>query len=332
MRLLGLVGDRGVVQLQFVEGVAQVREIVAVDRVDAAKNHGLGIEIPLKRRVRRMRGLGDGLSRARAPDVANARNDETHFARTEHVDLQHLGGANADFFELVVRAGAHHANSGVVVKGPLHDAHGTNDATKLVVVGVEDERLQRCRRVAGRRGYAHDDGVEQRRDTLAGLGRDRQHLVSRDTEYAFELVLTALGVGRGQVDLVENGHDLEVVLKGLVTVGQRLGLNALAGVDEEHRSLAGRQRARDLVAEVHVAGSVDELDQVALVLHSDVLSLDGDAALTLDIHRVEILRAHETRINGPGDLQDPIRERGLAVVDVRNDAQIADFRGIDGGW
>ncbi len=81
-----------------------------------------------------------------------------------------------------------------------------------------------------------------------------------------------------------------------------------------------------------MAGSVDELDQVALVLHPDVLSLDGDAALTLDIHRVEILRAHETRINGPGDLQDPIRERGLAVVDVRNDAQIADFRGIDGGW
>ena len=60
-------------------------------------------------------------------------------------------------------------------------------------------------------------------------------------------------VGRGQVDLVQDREDLEVVLDGLVAVGERLGLDALAGVDEQDRALARRQRARHLVAEVDVA-------------------------------------------------------------------------------
>ena len=74
----------------------------------------------------------------------------------------------------------------------------------------------------------------------------------------------ALGVGRRQVDLVEHGHDLEVVLDGLVAVGQRLRLDPLGGVDQEHRPLAGGQRAGDLVAEVDVAGRVDQVEDVAV--------------------------------------------------------------------
>ena len=48
-----------------------------------------------------------------------------------------------------------------------------------------------------------------------------------------------------------------------VQVGQRLGLDALGGVHHQHRAFAGLQRAADLVAEVHVAGGID---QVQLIL------------------------------------------------------------------
>ena len=74
-----------------------------------------------------------------------------------------------------------------------------------------------------------------------------------ETEHLLDLGGVPLGIGRGQVDLVEGGHDLEVVLDGLVAVGQGLGLDALGGVDEEHRPLAGGQGAAHLVAEVDVA-------------------------------------------------------------------------------
>jgi len=53
--------------------------------------------------------------------------------------------------------------------------------------------------------------------------------------------LRSVRVGCGQVDLVQHGHDLEVVLQRLVAVGQGLGLDALRRVDQEDRPLAGSQ-------------------------------------------------------------------------------------------
>ena len=83
-----------------------------------------------------------------------------------------------------------------------------------------------------------------------------------DTEDLFDLRCAPVRVGRGKVDLVEDGHDLEVVLEGLIAVGQGLGLDPLGGVDQQHRPLAGGQRPADLVAEVDVAGGVDEMEGV----------------------------------------------------------------------
>ena len=73
-----------------------------------------------------------------------------------------------------------------------------------------------------------------------------------------------LGVGVGQVDLVDDGDDRQVVLERQVDVGQRLGLDALGGVDDQQRALAGGEAAADLVGEVDVAGGVDQVELVGL--------------------------------------------------------------------
>jgi hypothetical protein len=114
-----------------------------------------------------------------------------------------------------------------------------------------------------------------------------------------------------------------VVLEGLVGVGQRLGLDPLGGVDEQHHALAGGQAAAHLVAEVDVAGGVDQVDGVALPVHPDVLGLDGDAPLALDVHRVEVLLAHVAGVDRAGQLEDAVRQRRLAVVDVGHDAEVS---------
>ncbi len=114
----------------------------------------------------------------------------------------------------------------------------------------------------------------------------------------------------------------------LVTVGQRLGLDPLGGVDQQDRSLAGGQRPADLVPEVDVARGVDEVEGVVLPADPHVLRLDGDAPLPLDVHRVEVLLSHQPGIDRPGQLQDAVGQRGLAVVDVADDGEIADL--VDG--
>jgi hypothetical protein len=52
--------------------------------------------------------------------------------------------------------------------------------------------------------------------------------------------------------------------------------------------------------------------------------LDGDPLLALEVHRVEHLRGHEALVDGVRHLQQPVRERRLSVVDVRDDAEVAD--------
>jgi len=51
-----------------------------------------------------------------------------------------------------------------------------------------------------------------------------------------------LRVGVGQVDLVDDGNDLEVVLEGLVDIGERLRLDALSRVDDQQCAFARGER------------------------------------------------------------------------------------------
>ena len=64
------------------------------------------------------------------------------------------------------------------------------------------------------------------------------------------------------------------------------------------------------------------------------LRLDGDAALALDVHAVEVLGPHLARVNDTGDLQHPIGQGRLAVIDMRDDAEIPDQlgAGVSGRW
>jgi hypothetical protein len=137
-----------------------------------------------------------------------------------------------------------------------------------------------------------------------------------------------LGVGRGKVDLVEDRNDLQVVVQRQVQIGEGLGFDSLRSVNEQDRPLARRKRARDLVGEIDVAGSVDHVERKRPVgrgpRHADRLRLDRDAALTLDVHAVEILRAHVAICDHAGDLQHAVGQRGLAMVDVGDDAEVAD--------
>ena len=67
-----------------------------------------------------------------------------------------------------------------------------------------------------------------------------------------------------------------------------------------------------------VVGGVDRPRQ------PDRLRLDRDAALTLDVHPVEVLRAHVPGVDETGEIQHPVGQRRLAMVDVGDDAEVAD--------
>jgi len=82
-----------------------------------------------------------------------------------------------------------------------------------------------------------------------------------------------------------------------------------------------------------VPRGVDEVELVGfavvrLVHHADGVGLDGDAALAFEVHDVKHLGLHLASGQRAGQLEEPVGEGGLAMVDVRDDRKVADVTWI----
>ena len=211
----------------------------------------------------------------------------------------------------------------------IHHAHQNHGAAEGVKPGIENQRLQRRFGRAGRRRNARHHGFQHRFHAQAALGADQQRVGSGNRQHVFNLLLRLFGLRGGQIDLVDDGNDREIVLRREKRVGDGLRFHALARVHDQQRAFARGQRAGNLVRKIDVARSVDQIELVFVavlrgVVQANALGLDRDAALALEVHRVQDLRAHFALAERTGKFQQAVGQRGLAVVNVRDNAKIAD--------
>ena len=69
-----------------------------------------------------------------------------------------------------------------------------------------------------------------------------------EADNVLDLLFDAVRLGGGKVDLVEDRHDLVIVVECLVNIGKRLRLDALARIDNKDRSLARSKAPAHLIA------------------------------------------------------------------------------------
>src|SRR6266550_305588 len=89
------------------------------------------------------------------------------------------------------------------------------------------------------------------------------------------------------------------------------------------------ERARHLVGEVHVPGGVDQIELVhapvaRMVVHAHRVQLDRDAALALQVHRVEHLLSHQALVQGARELDQAVGQGRLPMVDMGHNTEVAD--------
>ena len=259
---LRLVDQRGVVQPQLVQRVAQVGVVVAVHRVQAGVDHRPGVVVAGQRLARRAGHAGHGVADPGLPDVLDPGDQVADLPGGQALARRRLRRDDPHLEGLVRRAGGHHHGSLAPGQAAVDHPDVGDHAAVGVVDRVEDERPRRGVRVAVRGGDLADDLVQQVLDALPGLGGDPQHLGGIDADDPGEFGGVAVRLRGREVDLVQHRDDLQVGAQRQVQVGQRLRLDALRGVDQQDRSLAGGQAAGDLVAEVDVAGGVDQVEHV----------------------------------------------------------------------
>ena len=138
-------------------------------------------------------------------------------------------------------AGAHHLHLHALLEHAFADPQERDHAEIGVVPAVHDQGLQGGCGIALGRRQAVDHGLQHVVDAKPGLGRDHQGVGGVEADDVLDLLLDPVGLGRRQVDLVQDRHDLVVGLDRLVRVGQRLRLDPLAGIDQQQRALARRE-------------------------------------------------------------------------------------------
>ena len=160
------------------------------------------------------------------------------------------------------------------------------------------------------------------------LLRAHQKRVARiEADHFFDLLANALRLGRGQIDLVDYRNNFEIMVQREISIGERLRFHALRCVHHQQRAFARLQAARNFVGKIHVAGRIDQIELipvavVGLVIEPDGMRFDGDAALALEIHRIEHLRHHFALRKRARGFQKPVGQGAFAVVDMRNDGEI----------
>ena len=116
------------------------------------------------------------------------------------------------------------------------------------------------------------------------------------------------------------------MVHSLVQVGDGLRLNALGSVYDQQCAFTGGDAPRYLIAEVHMPGSVNQVEFVGLslvdVVHLDGMTFYGDALFLLQIHVVQHLVLHISDRQGVGQFQKPVRQGALAMVNMGYYAEI----------
>ena len=140
-------------------------------------------------------------------------------------------------------------------------------------------------------------------------------------------------IGPDPVHLVDEADTRDAVLVGLAPDGLRLGLNTGHRVEHSNGAVEHPKRPLHLDGEVDVPGCVDDVDDMVVPGAGGCGRRDRDAALLLLLHPIHDGRAlmDFTQLVGASRVvEDPLRDRGLARVDVGHDPDVADLLEVDG--
>ncbi|KAG1254888.1 hypothetical protein G6F68_010635 [Rhizopus microsporus] len=259
----------------------------------------------------------DDVQQRRHAEVVHARTEEHRGLLAGAVRVQVEGVAGAlHQFEFVAQVGQH-------LRTDLLGQAGGID-------GREDGRVL-AGEVAARFVQVHFAGqqVHHALQALAHADRpgDRGAL---DAEHGFHFVQQLDRVLALAVELVDEGHDRGVAQAAHFHQLDGALFHALGHVDHHQRRVHRGQHAVGVLAEVGVAGGVDDVDPVLdaglLVFPGDggVLGQDGDAAFLFLVVAVHHALGEDGALGqGAGLLQELVDQGGLAMVDVGDDGDVA---------
>ena len=156
------------------------------------------------------------------------------------------------------------------------------------------------------------------------------HRVGLDAEDFFNVLHQLKRVAGLAVHLVDEGKNRDVAQRADLEQLDGLGLNALGGVNDHDGGVRRHQGAVGILTEVLVAGRVQNVDALALIVELQNRRGNGNTALLFNVHPVghrmlgALLALDRTcGLDGPTVEQELFGECGFTGVGVRDDRKCA---------
>src|SRR5208282_5356861 len=131
----------------------------------------------------------------------------------------------------------------------------------------------------------------------------------------------------GPVDFINDENRLQIRFESFAQHVTRLRQRAFAGIDQQHDAIDHLERPLHFAAKIGVPGRIHDVDFYSRIKHSRVLGKNGDAALAFQIVRVHDALGHSLVVaKRPALPEHGVHQRGLAVIHVGNDSDVANTR------
>ena len=151
-----------------------------------------------------------------------------------------------------------------------------------------------------------------------------------DAQHALQFINQLQRIFHRPIALVHEGEDRHAALAADLKQLARLRFDAFRGINHHHHRVHGGQHAIGVLGKILVAGRVEQVEAVAVVIKLQHGRADRDAALFFQFHPVGRRGALIfARGHGAGELhraavkQQLLRQRGFARVGMRNDGERA---------
>ena len=179
----------------------------------------------------------------------------------------------------------------------------------------------------------HLDEVDHALEVVFRADRDLHRQRARAEAFP-DHVHTAREAGAAAVHFVDVANARHAIVVRETPVGFRLRLYTSDTVEHHHGAVQHAQRAIHLDGEVDVPGGVDQVDLLLAPEAGDRGALNRNAALLFLLEvvrrrrRLQILGVMDVddRVLAPGVIQDALRRRRFAGIDMGDDADVADIR------
>jgi uncharacterized protein YfaS (alpha-2-macroglobulin family) len=226
-----------IVQFQLAECVTQRLILIRKHREKAGEHHGLGGFETREGRSGAAR-FNDGVAHARVSYLLDVGHNKANVPGFQFLQSDGFRGQGPQLLDLVSLLTGAEPDLHVLPDASLFHADEHNRAAIGVEPGVEDQRLQRVFGTSFRWRNAMDDGLKHVLDTDAALRADEQGVIRGDRQHVFDLFLHVVRLRGGEIDLIDDRDDGEIVSGGEKRIGHRLRLDTLAGVDNQQSALA----------------------------------------------------------------------------------------------